>query len=205
MPIPKTEELDEDRCFVICYTRGFKIKTLCICGRSSNFNYNETHLTVSYIKLINYVYNNLKAKFNKERDDWVKGLRNLTHDTINAFYPVQMERWLWKEFYRMTSEKENVNLKDVCAFLPQVNCQIPKIRLQEVFRNVNNRTVGELAFDEFASLCNTFTYDEKVESCCNFIMQINSFTPIPILYFIDIRFLLLQIFFRGKYDNFFKL
>lgn len=105
----------------------------------------------------------MTAKSEKERDDWVKGLRSLTHDTINASYPVRMERWLWKEFYRMTSEKENVNVKDIRAFLPQVNCQIPKTRLQEIFSEVNNRSVGELSFDEFATLCNLLTYDEKVK------------------------------------------
>ncbi len=112
----------------------------------------------------------MTAKSEKERDDWVKGLRSLTHDTINASYPVRMERWLWKEFYRMTSEKENVNVKDIRAFLPQVNCQIPKTRLQEIFSEVNNRSVGELSFDEFASLCNILTYDEKVK-CWNSVMH----------------------------------
>lgn len=36
--VSKIEELDEDRCFVVCYTRGFNIKTLSICGKSSKSN-----------------------------------------------------------------------------------------------------------------------------------------------------------------------
>lgn len=62
----------------------------------------------------------------------------------------------------MTSDRTTVTVKDVKAFLPQVNCQIAKSKLKEVFNEVNNRSVGELSFDEFASLLNLLTYDGTV-------------------------------------------
>jgi phosphatidylinositol phospholipase C gamma-1 len=77
-----------------------------------------------------------------------------------------MERWLWKEFFNMTPDRTTITLKDVKAFLPQVNCQIPKTRLKEVFNEANNRNVGELSFDGFASFCHILTYDGTV--CISF-------------------------------------
>lgn len=95
-------------------------------------------------------------------DRWVDGLRYLIKDTLNSPYPLQLERWIWKEFYNMTPERPTITLKVVKAFLPTVNCQIAKSRLKEVFSEVNNRSVGELSFDEFATLCHFLTYDGTV-------------------------------------------
>ena len=37
----------------------------------------------------------------KECDLWIKGINFLVHDTNSAPYPLQVERWLRKEFYSM--------------------------------------------------------------------------------------------------------
>lgn len=42
----------------------------------------------------------------KECELWVKGLRRLVQDTIKAPYPLQVERWLRKEFYTMENSRE---------------------------------------------------------------------------------------------------
>ena len=54
-----------------------------------------------------------KIKFNahlalseKECELWIKGLRHLVNDTITATYPLQVERWLRKEFYAMENDRE---------------------------------------------------------------------------------------------------
>lgn len=44
----------------------------------------------------------------KECELWVKGLRHLVQDTINAPYPLQVERWLRKEFYAMENSRETL-------------------------------------------------------------------------------------------------
>lgn len=62
----------------------------------------------------------------------------------------------------MTPDRTSVSLKDVKAFLPQVNCQMSKPRLKEAFNEVDSRRLGELSFDEFASLYNLLIYDDNV-------------------------------------------
>lgn len=99
-----------------------------------------------------------------ECDLWVRGLRFLSRDTLTSSYPLQMERWLWKEFCNMTTDRTTVTLKDVKAFLPQVNCQMTKPRLKEAFHEVDCRRLGELSFDEFASLYHILIYDENVQN-----------------------------------------
>ena len=105
----------------------------------------------------------LVALSKSECDLWVKGLRYLAKETIGSSYPLQMERWLWKEFSEMAiGERTTVTLKDVKAFLPQVNCQMTKQKLKEAFQEVDKRKMGELAFDEFASLYHILIFDERV-------------------------------------------
>jgi len=48
----------------------------------------------------------MSALSEKECELWVKGLRHLVQDTINAPYPLQVERWLRKEFYAMENSRE---------------------------------------------------------------------------------------------------
>lgn len=41
-----------------------------------------------------------------ECDLWIRGLRYLVKDTINAPYPLQVQAWLRREFYAMESPRE---------------------------------------------------------------------------------------------------
>lgn len=126
-------KFDENRCYVVFYGQDFCLKTLSIGALSG-----------------------------PECDLWVRGLRYLSRDTLASSYPLQMERWLWKEFCNMTTDRTTVTLKDVKAFLPQVNCQMTKPRLKEAFHEVDCRRLGELSFDEFASLYHILIYDENM-------------------------------------------
>ena len=97
-----------------------------------------------------------------ECDLWIKGLKYLAQDTISAPYPLQVERWLWKEFCEMASGRTTISLKDVKAFLPQVNCKMSNQRLKEAFQEVDSRTQDELHFDDFSALYNILIYDDNV-------------------------------------------
>lgn len=42
----------------------------------------------------------------KECELWLQGLKYLTADTISSPYPLQVERWLRKEFYALENTKD---------------------------------------------------------------------------------------------------
>lgn len=121
----------------------------------------------------------------KECELWVKGLRHLVQDTIYAPYPLQVERWLRKEFYAMENSHEmyvsiqisiylckdnfdnvifisRVTLKDVKAFLPRVNYKISTNKLREVFQEVDTKNRTEIGFDDFVILYHKLMFDLNV-------------------------------------------
>ncbi|XP_015591333.1 1-phosphatidylinositol 4,5-bisphosphate phosphodiesterase gamma-1 isoform X2 [Cephus cinctus] len=120
------------RCFVVYYGSEFRLKTLSISALSE-----------------------------KECELWVKGLRHLVQDTISAPYPLQVERWLRKEFYAMENNREMVTLRDVKAFLPRINCKIPTNRLRELFQEVDTKNRTELGFDDFVTLYHKLMFDQN--------------------------------------------
>ncbi|XP_043670796.1 1-phosphatidylinositol 4,5-bisphosphate phosphodiesterase gamma-1 [Vespula pensylvanica] len=126
------KRIESLRCFVVFYGSEFRLKTLSISALSE-----------------------------KECELWVKGLRHLVQDTINAPYPLQVERWLRKEFYAMENSRETVTLKDVKAFLPRVNCKIATNRLRELFQEVDTRSRNELGFDDFVILYHKLMFDQN--------------------------------------------
>ncbi|XP_014241973.1 1-phosphatidylinositol 4,5-bisphosphate phosphodiesterase gamma-1 isoform X2 [Cimex lectularius] len=125
------KRMDHQRCFVVSYGSEFKLKTLSIAAFSE-----------------------------KECEIWVRGLKCLVDDTIAAPYPLQVERWLRKEFYAMENIRETVTLKDIKAFLPRVNCKIGTNKLREIFQDVDIRKREELTFDDFAKLYHKIMFDE---------------------------------------------
>lgn len=117
----------------------------------------------------------LTALSEHECDLWVKGLRYLAQDTISAPYPLQIERWLWKEFSDMNNNSGGgggVTLKDVKVFLPQVNCKISNQRLKETFQEIDSRKHGELCFDEFTSLYHLLIHHENVPHSLRFLKNV---------------------------------
>lgn len=46
------------------------------------------------------------AQTDKDCEAWVKGVRFLVDEAINAPYPLQIERWLRKEFYAIENSHE---------------------------------------------------------------------------------------------------
>lgn len=52
------------------------------------------------------MFSTFSAFSEKECELWVRGLRHLVPDTIESPYPLQVERWLRKEFYSMENNRE---------------------------------------------------------------------------------------------------
>lgn len=73
----ESKKIDYQKCFVILYGNEFKLKTFSAVAHSE-----------------------------KECDMWIKGLKYMLSDTINSPYPIQVERWLRKEFYAMENNNK---------------------------------------------------------------------------------------------------
>ncbi|XP_048385291.1 1-phosphatidylinositol 4,5-bisphosphate phosphodiesterase gamma-1-like isoform X3 [Stegostoma tigrinum] len=60
---------------------------------------------------------------------WITGLNWLVQDTQKSSTPLQVERWLRKQFSLMDRNKENsITVKDLKVMLPQVNYRVPNMR-----------------------------------------------------------------------------
>ncbi|XP_059470095.1 1-phosphatidylinositol 4,5-bisphosphate phosphodiesterase gamma-1 [Neocloeon triangulifer] len=118
-----SKRLDSTKCFVVVYGNEFKLKFLSIAAWSE-----------------------------RECENWIRGLKYMVADTVNAPYPLLVERWLRREFYTMENAREKVTLKEVRSFLPKVNCKIATKRLGDVFQEVDTRHRQELGFDDFTTL-----------------------------------------------------
>lgn len=71
-----SKKVDSVKCFVIMYGNEFKLKSFSVVAHSE-----------------------------KECEMWIKGLKYMVNDINHSPYPLQVERWLRKEFYSM----ENLN------------------------------------------------------------------------------------------------
>lgn len=97
------KRIENLRCFVIYYGSEFRLKTLSISGKYDILSLG-VFLTINYTAFMQFVF--VSALSEKECELWVKGLRHLVQDTVNAPYPLQVERWLRKEFYAMDNSRE---------------------------------------------------------------------------------------------------
>lgn len=125
------KKVDANTCFTVFYGSEFRLKTLSCSAQTA-----------------------------KECELWIKGIRHLASDTISSPHPLQVERWLRKEFYSMENLRNMVTIKDLKAFLPRVNCKIPTSRLKEIFQDVDTKRKGEIGFEAFATLYHTLIFDE---------------------------------------------
>ncbi|KAF4520291.1 hypothetical protein B566_EDAN004350 [Ephemera danica] len=121
------------KCLIIFYGSEFKLKTLSVIALSE-----------------------------KECELWVKGLKFLVPDTMTSPYPLQVERWLRREFYAMENAREMVSLKEVKVFLPRISCKMPTNKLREIFQEVDTRKRMELGFDDFSILYHKLMFPDEV-------------------------------------------
>ncbi|XP_054720768.1 1-phosphatidylinositol 4,5-bisphosphate phosphodiesterase gamma-1-like [Uloborus diversus] len=88
----------------------------------------------------------------------VRGLQYLVAENDNVPYPLEIERWLKKEFFIMKNSKELIPIKDLKQFLLKINLKLPGNRLKEIFQKIDVRRVGEIGFESFASFYHNLMY-----------------------------------------------
>ncbi|XP_077301392.1 small wing phospholipase C gamma 1 [Arctopsyche grandis] len=126
------KKVENMKCFVIFYGPEFKLRTLSIAALSEH-----------------------------ECEIWIKGLKHLVECAINSSYPLQIDRWLRREFYIMENGREMISLKDLKSFLPKINCKISTNKLRDMFQEVDTRKRGEIGFDDFVAFYRKVIFDEN--------------------------------------------
>nr|DBA27744.1 TPA: hypothetical protein GDO54_008209 [Pyxicephalus adspersus] len=128
-----TVRLETDHCFVILYGTEFRLKTL-----------------------------SLQATSEEEVNMWIKGLNWLLQDTLQAPTPLQIERWLRKQFYSLDRNREDkISVKDLKNMLSQVNYRVPNMRfLRDRLTEVEQRN-QEINYAQFAQLYRSLMYNAQ--------------------------------------------
>ncbi|XP_003787644.1 1-phosphatidylinositol 4,5-bisphosphate phosphodiesterase gamma-1 isoform X2 [Otolemur garnettii] len=124
---------DQSHCFVILYGMEFRLKTL-----------------------------SLQATSEEEVNMWIKGLSWLMEDTLQAATPLQIERWLRKQFYSVDRNREDrISAKDLKNMLSQVNYRVPNMRfLRERLTDLEQRS-GDITYGQFAQLYRSLMYSAQ--------------------------------------------
>uniref|UniRef100_A0A674PLN4 1-phosphatidylinositol 4,5-bisphosphate phosphodiesterase gamma n=1 Tax=Takifugu rubripes TaxID=31033 RepID=A0A674PLN4_TAKRU len=125
--------LDQAHCFVILYGTEFRLKSLSLAATSD-----------------------------EEMTMWVKGLNWLVADTLKSPTPLQIERWLRKQFYAVDRNREDrISCKDLKNMLSQVNYRVPNMRfLREKLPDSELRN-GDVSFSQFAQLYRSLMFDAQ--------------------------------------------
>ncbi|XP_036389627.1 1-phosphatidylinositol 4,5-bisphosphate phosphodiesterase gamma-1 [Megalops cyprinoides] len=128
-----TTRPDQAHCFVILYGTEFRLKALSLAATSD-----------------------------EEMSMWVKGLTSLVADTLQSPTPLQVERWLRKQFYAVDRNREDkISCKDLKSMLGQVNYRVPNMRfLREKFPDVELRN-GDITYSQFAQLYRSLMFDAQ--------------------------------------------
>uniref|UniRef100_A0A8C6VB80 1-phosphatidylinositol 4,5-bisphosphate phosphodiesterase gamma n=1 Tax=Naja naja TaxID=35670 RepID=A0A8C6VB80_NAJNA len=124
---------EPSHCFVILYGMEFRLKTL-----------------------------SLQATSEDEVNMWIKGLNWLVADTLKAATPLQIERWLRKQFYFVDRNREDrISAKDLKNMLSQVNYRVPNMRfLRERLSDVEQRN-GDITYGQFVQLYQSLMYNAQ--------------------------------------------
>ncbi|XP_037936423.1 1-phosphatidylinositol 4,5-bisphosphate phosphodiesterase gamma-1-like [Teleopsis dalmanni] len=125
-----SKRFEPAKCFVVLYGNTFKLKTFSVVALSE-----------------------------QEAENWVRGLRYMVQDTVNASYPLQVERWLRREYYAIenngtqsSKDGRQVTVKDLKSFLSTISCKLTTSKLMEYFPEDIVRRKNDLIFDDFARL-----------------------------------------------------
>ncbi|XP_029815114.1 1-phosphatidylinositol 4,5-bisphosphate phosphodiesterase gamma-1-like [Manacus vitellinus] len=125
-------KLDFTMCFIILYGMDFRLRTLSVAA----FCEEDINL-------------------------WITGLNWLVADTQRAQTPLQIERWLRKQFDGMDRAREgSITVKDLKAMLPQVNYRVPNMRfLRDKLVEVEAR--NEMTFSHFIQFYKNLMFDAQ--------------------------------------------
>ncbi|XP_048879389.1 1-phosphatidylinositol 4,5-bisphosphate phosphodiesterase gamma-1-like [Brienomyrus brachyistius] len=118
-------------CFTILYGREFRLKSLSLAAMSD-----------------------------EEMSMWVQGLTWLVGDTLNSPTPLQIERWLRKQFYAIgCNQEQKISCKDLKNMLSQVNFKVPNMRfLREKFPDLELGN-GGVTYCQFEQLYRRVIFD----------------------------------------------
>uniref|UniRef100_A0A7N6BRH9 1-phosphatidylinositol 4,5-bisphosphate phosphodiesterase gamma n=1 Tax=Anabas testudineus TaxID=64144 RepID=A0A7N6BRH9_ANATE len=138
--------LDQAHCFVILYGTEFRLKSLSLAATSD-----------------------------EEMTMWVKGLNWLVADTLKSPTPLQIERWLRKQFYAVDRNREDrISCKDLKSMLSQVNYRVPNMRfLREKLPDSEMRN-GDVSFSQFAQLYRSLMFDAQKNVSASFYVSTDS-------------------------------
>ncbi|XP_016374582.1 1-phosphatidylinositol 4,5-bisphosphate phosphodiesterase gamma-1-like, partial [Sinocyclocheilus rhinocerous] len=102
------------------------------------------------------------ATSDEEMVMWVKGLTWLVSDTLRSPTPLQIERWLRKQFYAVDRSREDrISCKDLKSMLCQVNYRVPNMRfLREKLPDGELRN-GDVSYSHFAQLYRSLMFDAQ--------------------------------------------
>ncbi|XP_017062298.1 1-phosphatidylinositol 4,5-bisphosphate phosphodiesterase gamma-1 [Drosophila ficusphila] len=125
------QRFESSKCFVILHGNHFKLKSFSVVALSEI-----------------------------EADNWVRGLRYMVKDTLGAPYPLQIDRWLRREYYQIENVNSHsakateqspaqVTIKDFKLFLASVSCKLTTSNLMEHFTE-DVRRKNDLKFDDFS-------------------------------------------------------
>ncbi|XP_055508151.1 1-phosphatidylinositol 4,5-bisphosphate phosphodiesterase gamma-1 [Leucoraja erinacea] len=130
---PDLSRPDTSHCFVILYGTEFRLKTLSLAATSE-----------------------------EEMSMWITGLNWLLTDTVKSPTPLQIERWLRKQFYNMDRNREDrVTVKDLKNMLSQVNYRVPNMKfLREKITDMELRS-GDVTYSQFVQLYHSLMYDAQ--------------------------------------------
>ncbi|XP_017962676.1 1-phosphatidylinositol 4,5-bisphosphate phosphodiesterase gamma-1 isoform X2 [Drosophila navojoa] len=125
------QRFESSKCFVIMHGNSFKLKSFSVVALSE-----------------------------VEADNWVRGLRYMVKDTVNSPYPLQIDRWLRREYYSFenvnshlakSDQTAQVTIKDFKTFLSSVSCKMSTSKFMECFTD-DIRRKHDLKFDDFSRL-----------------------------------------------------
>ncbi|XP_017063656.1 1-phosphatidylinositol 4,5-bisphosphate phosphodiesterase gamma-1 [Drosophila eugracilis] len=127
------QRFESTKCFVILHGSHFKLKSFSVVALSEI-----------------------------EADNWVRGLRYMVKDTLGAPYPLQIDRWLRREYYQIENVNSHsakatelspaqVTIKDFKLFLAGVSCKMTTGKFMEHFSE-DVRRKHDLKFDDFSRL-----------------------------------------------------
>ncbi|CAH1778916.1 unnamed protein product [Owenia fusiformis] len=130
----ESHKFEQSLCFVILFGNEFRLKTLSLVAT----NIDEFHV-------------------------WTRGLQYLVSQTIQAPYPLLVERWLRKEFYGM-SNSSKVTLKDIKPWLPKINHKIPNKEIKDKYQAIEGGNRGELEFEQFKQFYHSLIHVSSIFS-----------------------------------------
>uniref|UniRef100_A0A8C5TBT3 1-phosphatidylinositol 4,5-bisphosphate phosphodiesterase gamma n=1 Tax=Malurus cyaneus samueli TaxID=2593467 RepID=A0A8C5TBT3_9PASS len=137
-------KLDFTMCFIILYGMDFRLRTLSVAGELEDINL------------------------------WITGLNWLVADTQRAQTPLQIERWLRKQFDGMDRAREgSITVKDLKAMLPQVNYRVPNMRfLRDKLVEVEAR--NEMTFSHFIQFYKNLMFDAQKSGCSSLVPTVTT-------------------------------